>query len=129
MSVNALNASMSGLKANQLRQNVTANNVANVNTEGFRPATVQTSDVAEINGAGQGTQASATYAPPRMPPAEPVASAQMAAPAANSPAPQSNVDMITESTNRMNAQSAYNANVPAARAADQMSQTLMDLRG
>lgn len=129
MSVNSLNAPLSGLSANQFRQNVTANNVANANTEGFQPSTVQTSDAAYINDVGQGTQVAATYTPQRMPPPEPVASAQAAAPATNSPAQMSNVDMITEATNRMGAQSAYNANIPAARTMDEMSQTLMDLRG
>lgn len=129
MSVNGLNTPLSGLSANQFRQNVTANNVANANTGGFQPSAVQTSDAAYINDIGQGTQVAGTYTPQRMPPPEPVAQAREAAPATNSRAGMSNVDIIAETTNRMNAQSAYSANIPAARTIDDMSQALMDLRG
>lgn len=123
MSVNGLNIPLSGLSANRIRQDVTANNVANVNTEGFQPSTVQTTDAAYVNDIGQGTRVSSTYAPPRPAPQQP-----QAAQAAGVAEP-SNVDMITETTNRMNAQNAYNANIPVARTMDEMSQTLMDLRG
>ncbi len=129
MSVNGVNTALSGLSANQFRQNVAANNVANVNTEGFRPASAQTTDAAYVNDIGQGTRPSAAYSPQRMPAPEPAAPAQASAQATGGAPQMSNVEMITETTNRMNAQSAYNANIPAARAADEMSQTLMDLRG
>ena len=124
MSVNGLNTPLSGLSANQFRQDVTAKNVANVNTAGFQPSTVQTADAAYINDIGQGTRVSATYAPPRAVPAQ-----AANAPQASGMAETSNVDLLTETMNRMNAQSAYNVNIPAARTMDEMSQTLMDLRG
>jgi flagellar hook protein FlgE len=149
MSVNALNSSMAGLSANQYRQNVTANNVANVNTPGFQPTTAQpqarpaAGEPAYINDIGRtnaAQQAAATYAPQRPAAAAAPASAQPAAPqsaptamtqaAPTTAAPQmSNVDMITETANRMNAQNAYNLNIPAAQTMNQMSQTLMDIRG
>ncbi len=65
MSVNGLNTSISALRTNQFRLDVTANNVANVNTDGFKASTVTTADRAYINGIGTGTQVTGTYAPPR----------------------------------------------------------------
>ncbi len=133
MSINALNAPLSGLNAAQYRQNVTANNVANVNTPDFQPAQTRTADAAYVNDVGQGATASAVpagYAPPRpgqiQQPGQP-GQATMAQTANPVTAP-SNVDMITETTNRMQAQNAYGANMPAARAMNEMSQTLMDIQ-
>lgn len=143
MSVNNIN----GMNSPLFRQNVTANNVANVNTPGFQPATVQTSSsgssAAYINSVGQGGGAApsaGTYAPPRasasvmaMPAASASAPATASTPApaaATTVAPRmSNVDMITETANRMGAQSAYNANMPAAQSMNGMMQTLMDMVG
>lgn len=144
MAINALNTPLSGMNAAQLRQSVTANNTANVNTPAFQPATARTSDAAYINGVGQGATSTtttpsaqpggmpSTYAPPRPGQAatSQVQTSQMAMPP-QTPAPvtaPSNVDMITETTNRMSAQNAYSANIPAARAMNEMSQTLMDIQ-
>ncbi|MDR1745280.1 MAG: flagellar basal body protein [Planctomycetota bacterium] len=123
MAINGLGTSLSALQANQFRQDVTANNIANVNTDGFRASTVQTSDAAYINDIGQGTQVSGTYAPPRPGPI-----AMDAASATGGMVEQSNTDVVTETTNRMGAQHAYGANIAMARTTDEMMQTLMDMR-
>lgn len=122
MSVNGLNSSLSGLWANQFRQDVTANNIANVNTDGFQAATVQTSDAAYVNDIGQGTRVTGTYTPNR--PA-PVAMDDTAAAGMRE---LSNTDMIKEMTNQMSAQNAYGANATMARSVNAASQTLLDLK-
>jgi flagellar basal-body rod protein FlgC len=130
MAISGLGAPVSALQTNQFRQDVTANNIANVNTDNFQASTVQTSDAAYINSIGQGTQVSGTYAPPR-PGAPTMDSAPMASPtgttAPTTPATQSNTDLVAETSNRMGAQQAYGANIAMARTADDMMQTLMDL--
>lgn len=122
MSVNGVNASMSGLMANRFRQDVTANNVANVNTEGFQPSSARTTDAAYVNDIGQGVRVAGAYAPPRPTPSP-------TAGAAGQDAQQpSNVDMLRETTNRISAQNAYGANAAMFGSADEASRTLLDLK-
>ena len=123
MSVNALNTSVSALLANQFRQDVTANNIANVNTDGFEASSVATADRAYINDIGTGTQVTATYKPERQAPMamNPVNPGEMVE--------QSNTDLVVEMTNMISAQNAYSANIPMARTVEEMNQTLMDLKG
>ena len=122
MSVNGLNTSLSGLDANQFRIGVSANNVANVNTDGFKASEVQTTDAAYVNDIGQGTRVAATYAPNRP---GPVA---LDATAPGGTREQSNTDMVREMTNQMSAQNAYGANIAMARTVDAANQTLMDIK-
>lgn len=122
MSVNGLNASVSALWANQFRLDVTADNVANVNTNEFQASSVATSDRAYINDIGQGTQVTATYKPQRPGPM-----------AVDETAPggmvqQSNTDLAVEMTNMMSARNAYGANISMSRTVDEASQTLIDLK-
>lgn len=127
MAINGLGAPLSALQANQFRQDVSANNVANVNTDGFKASTVQTSDAAYINDIGQGTRVSGAYAPPRP---GPMAIDTASAPTSAGPAmaEQSNTDLITEMTGQIGAQNAYGANIAMLRTADDVAQTLMDLK-
>ena len=152
MSVNGLNASMTGLQVNQFRLDVGANNVANVNTGGFRSSTVTTSDLAYINSIGTGTQVTGTYAPDRpgpmgfaptgadanrqalATPNQGLPTPPVGGPVANNAGTQSNLvelsntDMVVEITNMMNSQNAYNANITMGRTQQEVTQTLMDLR-
>jgi len=123
MAINGLGTPLSALQANQFRQDVAANNVANVNTDGFKASTVQTTDAVYINDIGQGTRVSGTYAPPRPGPV-----AMDTASATGGTVEQSNTDMITERTSQMGAQNAYSANIAMMRTADDTSQVLMDLK-
>lgn len=144
MSVNGLNTAVSGIQTNQFRLDTTANNIANVNTDGFQARTVQTTDRAYINDIGTGTQVSATYQPYRPgPPAQRtdamgvpneggVAAGNGAAAArpvetAADMVEQSNTDLVTEMTNMNAARTAYSANIAVARTVDEMNQTLMDI--
>lgn len=131
MSVNGLGTPYSALIANQTRVDVAANNVANVNTDGFRALTVATTDNAYINDIGTGTRVAATYAPPRPAPIAPDA----ASTGVNSDTVTrsettelSNTDLVNEMTSMRAAQNAYGANTAMMRTADEMSQTLMDIR-
>ncbi|GEM_PF-718848 len=153
MSVNALNTALSGIQTNQFRVDTAANNIANVNTDGFRATTVQTADRAYINDIGTGTQVTGTYAPPTPGPmtVNPQAGAQQnqaydpanpgpGGPAGAAQATQamgavqqqdlvelSNTDMVREMTNMQAASTAYSANVAVARTVNEMNQTLIDL--
>lgn len=123
MSVNALNTAVTGLQVNNFRQDVTANNIANVNTDGFRASTVQTADNAYINSIGTGTQVMGTYAPDR-----PGPQAVDTASTVGGMVEQSNTDLVVERTNQMNAQNAYGVNIAMARTIEDTTQTLLDLK-
>ena len=120
MSVNGLGAPYSALVANEFRLATSANNVANINTDGFKATEVGTSDLGYINSIGQGTQVTATYANPRPGPVAMDTSGGMSE--------QSNTDPAVEVTNQMAARNAYSANLGMARTADEMNQTLIDLK-
>ncbi len=153
MSVNALNTALSGMQTNQFRVDTAANNIANVNTDGFRATTVQTSDRAYINDIGTGTQVSGTYAPPTPGPmrVDPQAQAQQyqaydpANPGPSGPGgaaqatqamgtaqqqgmtEMSNTAMVREKPNMQPASTAYTANAAVARTVNEMNQPLIDL--
>lgn len=123
MAIDGFGAPLSALRTNQFRLDVGANNVANVNTDGFKASTVQTSDAAYINDIGQGTRVAGAYAPSTPGPAVPSASAT------GGMVEASNTDPMTEIFNRMNAQNAYGTNAAMLRTADEAAQTLLDLKG
>lgn len=132
MSVNNINTSLSALRANQFRVDTAANNVANVNTDGFQSRSVQTADLGYINDIGQGTAVRATYANTR--PGPPTMNSLQAN--GIEPAPgaqereaevQSNTDMVREMTSMTEARTAYSANIAMARTVDEMTQTLLDI--
>ncbi len=127
MAINGINSSYSGLQANQVRMDVSANNVANVNTDGFKAATVQTSDAAYINDIGQGTRVSSVYSPQR--PGAPVALEAGAAGNSSGVQEMSNTDLAVETIKQMNARNAYGVNTAAFRASDEVNQTLLNLQG
>lgn len=144
MSVNGLNTSMSALQANQFRIDTAANNIANVNTDGFQARTVQTADQAYINDIGQGTRVAATYtdARPGAPVYQPNAVYEPGTGAADTgggagvagnagaaeAATQSNTDLVREMTGMTEARTAYGANIAMARTVDSMNQTLLDIK-
>ena len=135
MSVNGLNAAVTGMRANQFRLDTTANNVANVNTNGFQSRNVQTADRAYINSIGQGTRVASTYQDTR--PGAPVPGYEIGVGAAGAganggvqaePVTQSNTDMVREMTGMNTARAAYSANVVMGRTADEMTQTILDIK-
>lgn len=121
MSVNPLNSAYSGLRANAYRADVSANNVANLNTDGFKSSDVRTADAAYINNIGQGTQVTGTYTNARPgPPAIDMTGGQ---------AEQSNTDPVAEVANMMSARAAYGANVSMASTANDVARSVLDIKG
>lgn len=119
MSVNGLNSAYSGMRVNELRQAVTANNVANVNTDEFKSSGVGTADLGYINDIGRGVQATGIYTN--------ATSGPLAANPQGGMVEQSNTDPAVEMTNMMAARHAYGANAEMVRTADDATQTLLDI--
>lgn len=125
MSITGLGVPLSGIQANQLRVDVSANNVANANTDGFKASAVQTTDSAYVNDIGQGTRVSATYAPPRPGPL----AAGPAGVEGSGMVEQSNTELASEATSQMAAQSAYGVNVSMLKTANEMMKSVLDIMG
>lgn len=129
MAIDGLGAPMSAIQANQLRMDVSANNVANANTDGFQASTVQTSDAAYINDIGQGTRVTGTYAPARPGPVAQAAGGEggEGGSAISGMTEMSNVDLATEATSQMGAQNAYGVNIAMMQTANEMSKSVLDI--
>jgi flagellar hook protein FlgE len=97
--VNTLSIAQSGLQAAQARLNVSANNVANAQTEGFRRDQVQA--VAQADG-GVRTQVSKM--------------------------PQSGADLMQDLLDQKSATYAFKANLQTVKTADEMMGRLLDVR-
>ena len=120
MAIGGIHIPASGMQANQFRVDVSANNVANINTDEFRASTVQTTDT-YTNDTGQGTRVAATYTPSRPGP--------LATDTQGGQVEMSNTDAATEITGQMVAERAYGVNVAVAQTMDRMMGTLLDIRG
>jgi len=120
MAIGGIHIPASGMQANMFRVDVSANNVANINTNDFRASTVQTTDAAYVNDIGQGTRVSATYTPSTPSP--------MASDGRGGMTALSNTDAATEITGQMAAEKAYAVNVSMVRTMDDMMGTLLDIK-
>lgn len=128
MAIDGLGAPLSAIQANQTRMDVSANNVANVNTDGFKASTVQTSDAAYINDIGQGTQVTGTYAPSRPGPvAIDTTGGGGGGTGMSGLTELSNVDLASEATNQLGAQAAYNFNISMLQTANDMTKSVLDI--
>ena len=135
MSVNALNTAVTGLQTNQFRVDTTANNIANVNTDGFQSRTVQSSDRAYINSIGSGTQVASTYTNARPGPIAPATQAGTGVEVMGGGSggrsgmvEMSNTDMAREMTNMNASRAAYSINAVMGRTADEMTRTILDIQ-
>ena len=117
-----MGAAASALRANAFRVAVSANNVANINTDGFQASGVSTVDAGYVGGIGRGTRVEATFRDTR--PGAPVPAPVPGLP----PAASSNTELAPEMTGQMAASLAYRANLAAFRAGDEMLRTLLDMR-
>ena len=124
MAIGGIHIPASGMQANRLRVDVSANNVANINTDGFRASTVQTTDAAYSNNIGQGTKVSGVYTPPTPSPMAAVGAAD----GRGGMTILSNTDAATEITGQMTAEKAYAVNVSVVRTMDDMLGTLLDIK-
>ena len=120
MAIGGIHIPVSGMRANMLRVDVSADNVAHINTDGFRASATQAADAAYINGSGQGTRVSGVYAPSVPAPMAPDGRGGMTE--------LSNTGAAGEIAGQRMAEKAYAANAAVARTVDGMLGTLLDIK-
>jgi flagellar basal-body rod protein FlgC len=111
----SLSAPVSGMQAAQLRLDNTANNVANVNTENFRPQRIEQAETTRQ------TQ-------PAAQPARDTFEATTAGTAAYN-AGTTEPDLARDMTDMVTERNTYSANAAAIRAQDEVTGTTIDLVG
>jgi len=104
--VSGLNSSLSGMQSAQISQDITAHDMANVNTGGYSQRDAVLSSV--NTGGTRVAQISKTPNQPNQP---------------------SNTDLASESAGMMNNKTMFTANAKAIRVQDQMVGTLLDMVG
>jgi flagellar basal body rod protein FlgC len=109
MSLKSLQNAMSGLEAAERRFNTTANNVANLRSEGFRPSRATNADV-ESGGVK-------------------VSISRAGAEALQSGTLESGTNLVNETRESSVAVNAYRANIAAARAAEEIAGVTVSLGG
>lgn len=103
----------SGLDLQQKRLEVSASNVANVNTEGYEPQRVVAQEradggvEAQVEGAGD---------------------AEVADAAGTEPTPGYTVDLVQEQVVQIESRAGFEANLRALEAADEMDRELLDVK-
>ncbi|PLX93344.1 MAG: flagellar biosynthesis protein FlgC [Desulfuromonas sp.] len=107
--IDAMGSAVSGLQAQSLRLNSTANNVANSQTEGYTPSTVTMTE-AEQGGVRAQLQ-------------KPVTANDSSQSVEN---PASKVDLAKEMVNMMQTKQFYSANLKTVSVADSMTGDLLD---
>jgi flagellar hook protein FlgE len=112
-----IQSALSGLQAYSLRTQATANNIANVNTEGFKKDKVTLS--AQLP-QGVSATASKVTTPGDMAPIETSEGESMVE--------LSNVDLGQEIPALLTDKTSFNANIKSVQTADQMMQSLLDIK-
>ena len=115
--ISGVQAALSGLQAYSVATEATANNVANMNTNGFKKDRVTLSSQYP-----QGV--SATVDKDNSPGAYSLDSTSQGDQMAES----SNVDLTQEMPNMMINQAAFNVNIKSLQASDQMMQSLLEIK-
>lgn len=110
--MDAIASALSGMRAASLQLDVSANNVANASTPGFRPSRV---DLSTSPGGGVSAQISQDPAPILLP----------GVPAGSQP---SGTDLVSETVTMMTEPFAYAANARIVSASEQMTASLFDRR-
>lgn len=118
MDMKASQSALSGLRAESTRQAVSANNVANVNTDGFSPQRVQTEEQAE-----GGVRVSISQD------ARALEGRQQANAEASATEERSGTDLVAETTTRIASVAAYEANLKTLQAADDTSGVVIRMGG
>ncbi len=104
---------LSGLKAQQMHQNVSAHNTANVHTDGFSRHRVRSSE--RPAGGVQSTVDTVELSP----------EAQQTSPSLQGP--QNNVDPVIETVDRPESAAAFSANARTLRTQDRLHASVLDL--
>ena len=116
--IGALNASVSGVKAFEKKLEVTANNVANVNTDAFKK---QRAHLSEGDNGGVKVEISQVETPGF--PEESVINGEIVE------TESSNVDLAEELTEMIPTQAGYDANLKVVQTKDEMLGSLLDIAG
>ena len=122
----SLTASLSALDAYAVSQQVTANNVANMNTEGFNASRVTMEDVANQGGVAVQEIRETSAAPP-MVPSQQLLEVQGQVVQEQAYVEGSNTDVGREMVNLMVNQRAYEANAAVVRTQEEMVGTVLDI--
>ncbi len=116
--INALNASISGVTAFRQRLDVTANNIANVDTDGFKK---QAALFSEGDNGGVKVRVDQVEDPGY--PKETVVDGELVK------TESSNVDLVAELTEMIPTQAGYDANLKVIQTEDEMVGALLDTLG
>jgi flagellar basal-body rod protein FlgC len=116
--ISALSASVSGVKAFEKKLDVTANNIANVNTDEFKK---QRALLSEGDNGGVKVEISQVDDPGY--PKESVANGEVVE------AESSNVDLAEELTEMIPTQAGYDANLKVVQTEDELLGSLLDIVG
>ncbi len=103
----SFNASVSGARTASQRHDITANDVANINTGGYEQKVPHQSDTADLNG----TKLSSVSTEP------------------NTSEELSNTDLAEETGEQIRNKNTYSANLSVIKTEDEMLGTLLDITG
>ncbi|MDR9502110.1 MAG: flagellar basal body rod C-terminal domain-containing protein [Desulfurivibrionaceae bacterium] len=130
--VSGINTSLSALTSLATKVQSTANNVANVNTEGYQATRVTLQEVAsqEIATAAGSSQVGLGVAVASVERSTSPALPGSSAPPGSAPGfvENSNVDLATEFTTMMISKTSYRANIKMIQAGDEMIGNLLDIK-
>lgn len=111
----ARSIALSGLLVQERRLAASANNVANVNTDEYEAQRVETETA---RGGGVTSRLAPTGDP-----------APIIVDETGEPRTMSNTNLIQEQVNQMQARTAFSANLAVLRTADEMEESLLDVKG
>ena len=121
MSISALNSGLSGMQAFQRALDVTGNNVANVDTNGFKP---QQAQFQATSGGGVSVTATTPGAAATAPSA---ASGSATAPQSLSAAAPSGTDLVAETVNSLQYKYGFDMSAQVVKTADETLGTLVNI--
>lgn len=126
MSISSLGAGLSGLQSFQRAQDVTANNIANVDTNGFKPQ--QANFQAQPNGGVNAlVSGGPTVAQSLTAPAAALQGGTGSAPTTDTPAP-SGTDLTKETVNSLEYKYGFDMSAQVVKTTDQMLGTLINIQ-
>ncbi len=121
MSISALNSGLSGMQAFQRALDVTGNNVANVDTNGFKP---QQAQFQATSGGGVSVTATTPGVAGSAPSA---ASGSTTAPQSLSAAAPSGTDLVAETVNSLQYKYGFDMSAQVVKTADETLGTLVNI--
>ncbi len=121
MSISALNSGLSGMQAFQRALDVTGNNVANVDTSGFKP---QQAQFQATSGGGVSVTATTPGAAATAPSA---ASGSATAPQSLSASAPSGTDLVAETVNSLQYKYGFDMSAQVVKTADETLGTLVNI--